>query len=82
MELQLDYVDHLMTHFPADWAETVASAKDRQDEWLALEDIYHKGQAKSIGISHYCTRHISDILEVASVLPSINQVIVCSAAST
>ena len=74
MELQLDYVDHLMTHFPADWEETVASATDRQDEWLALEDIYHTGQAKSIGISHYCTRHISDILEVASVLPSINQV--------
>eukprot|EP00980_Cylindrotheca_fusiformis_P018099 scaffold5817_cov101-Cylindrotheca_fusiformis.AAC.4 len=74
MELKLDYVDHLMTHFPSDWRETVASKKARQDEWLALERIYHQGEARSIGISHYCRRHIVDILEVATVQPSINQV--------
>lgn len=74
LELQLDYVDHLMTHFPADWDVTVASKEARQEEWLALEAIYKSGQARSIGISHYCTQHIMDILEVATVLPSINQV--------
>jgi diketogulonate reductase-like aldo/keto reductase len=75
MELGLEYVDHLMTHFPADWDETVASPADRQAEWLALEHIYERGQARSIGLSHYCERHIEDILMVAtSVLPSINQV--------
>lgn len=72
--LGLDYVDHLMTHFPADWDETVASPEHRQEEWLALEDIYKKGEARSIGISHYCERHIYDILKVASIAPSINQV--------
>ena len=75
MQLGLDYVDHLMTHFPADWAATThASPKDRQDEWLALEQIYYAGQARSIGISHYCTQHIDDILDVATVIPAINQV--------
>jgi diketogulonate reductase-like aldo/keto reductase len=74
MELQLDYVDHLMTHFPADWDAKVASKQARQEEWLALEEIYKSGEARSIGISHYCTQHILDILEVATILPSINQV--------
>jgi diketogulonate reductase-like aldo/keto reductase len=74
LELGLDYVDHLMTHFPADWKETVASKAARQEEWLALESIYQTGEARSIGISHYCTNHIMDVLEVATVMPSINQV--------
>ncbi len=74
MELELDYVDHLMTHFPSDWNVVVASKEARQEEWLALEEIYYKGEARSIGISHYCSQHIYDILEVATVLPTINQV--------
>jgi diketogulonate reductase-like aldo/keto reductase len=75
-ELQLDYVDHLMTHFPADWAVTPAKASRemRQEEWLALEDIYLRGEARSIGFSHYCSSHIDDVLEIASIAPSINQV--------
>lgn len=74
LELGLDYVDHLMTHFPADWKVRVASKAARQEEWLALESIYKTGEARSIGISHYCRRHIIDVLEVATVMPSINQV--------
>jgi len=73
-ELGLDYVDHLMTHFPADWQQTVSSAKARQEEWLALEEIYKTGEARTIGVSHYCSNHILDILWVATVTPAINQV--------
>lgn len=73
-ELDLEYVDHLMTHFPADWEETVASPEARQEEWLALEEIYKTGEALTIGISHYCSKHILDILWVATVTPAINQV--------
>ena len=63
-----------MTHFPADWEETVASPEARQEEWLALEAIYYTGEALTIGISHYCSKHILDILWVATVTPAINQV--------
>jgi diketogulonate reductase-like aldo/keto reductase len=77
-QLGLDYVDHLMTHFPADWdyetSKTKASPAMRQEEWLALESIYYSGTTRSIGISHYCSSHIHDILKVATVRPSINQV--------
>mmetsp|Transcript_1688 Transcript_1688/g.5077 ORF Transcript_1688/g.5077 Transcript_1688/m.5077 type:complete len:317 (-) Transcript_1688:24-974(-) len=74
--LNLTYVDHLMTHFPADWDVTPAlsSPAARQEEWKALEAIYNSGEARSIGVSHYCPNHIDDVLEVATVLPSVNQV--------
>ena len=75
-ELGLDYVDHLMTHFPSDWGQAPdrSSPEVREEEWLALESIYYRGEARSLGVSHYCPRHIDDVLDVASVRPSINQV--------
>lgn len=72
--LGLTYVDHLMTHFPADWAETNASPAARQEEWLALEQVYYSGEARSIGVSHYCSNHLDDVMAVATVTPSVNQV--------
>jgi diketogulonate reductase-like aldo/keto reductase len=72
--LNLEYVDHLMTHFPSDWNLQNASKEMRQQEWRALEEIYYSGKARSIGLSHYCSQHITDILEIATVAPSINQV--------
>ena len=73
-QLQLNYVDHVMIHYPSDWNEEYASSTIRQNEWLILEELYNNGEARTIGISHYCKQHINDILEVASVMPSINQV--------
>ncbi|KAG7345585.1 2,5-didehydrogluconate reductase [Nitzschia inconspicua] len=74
LELGLDYVDHLMTHFPADWDQTKASPDMRREEWEALEEIYRTGEARTIGISHYCSQHIVDIMWIATVTPAINQV--------
>ncbi len=72
--LQLDYVDHLMTHFPSNFDGSHASKADRQTTWKALEKIYASGAARSIGVSHYCAKHIEDVMEIAKVTPSINQV--------
>lgn len=74
--LGLETVDHLMTHFPCDWNETPERCNKarRQEEWRALEEIYRQGKARSIGISHYCKQHIDDIMEIATIMPSVNQV--------
>ena len=74
--LGLDYVDHVMTHFPADWKVTPerSSKEQRQEEWMGLENLYYRGLTRSIGMSHYCPQHIDDVLEIATVGPSINQV--------
>jgi diketogulonate reductase-like aldo/keto reductase len=75
-QLGLTYVDHLMTHFPADWGATPerANPERRQAEWRALEKAYNDGEVRSIGVSHYCSNHIDDVLAVATVKPSVNQV--------
>lgn len=73
-QLRLSYVDHLMVHFPSDWEVTHASKEERQQQWRALEQLYYSGLARSIGVSHYCTRHIENIMEIATVSPSVNQV--------
>merc|ERR1719498_187733 len=65
-----------MTHFPADWDASPdrATPARRQEEWKALEEVYKSGAARSIGISHYCSKHVDDVLAVATVKPSVNQV--------
>jgi len=72
-QLQLDYVDLMLVHFPATWGGQGGAAA-RKEEWLAMEKWAKEGKAKAIGISHYCQRHVEDILEVATVPIALNQV--------
>ncbi len=67
------YVDLMLIHFPATWQGGGGKAM-RQTEWRALEAFARKGGARAIGISHYCRRHLDDILEIASIRPALNQV--------
>lgn len=67
------YVDLMLVHFPATWGGKGSKAA-RQAEWRALEAFATAGRAKAIGISHYCRKHLDDILEIATVKPAVNQV--------
>lgn len=72
-ELGLDYVDLMLIHYPASW--TGEGGPDaRKEEWLALEEWAMSGGARAIGVSHYCKSHIEDLLSVATLPISINQV--------
>ncbi|HSX45618.1 MAG TPA: aldo/keto reductase, partial [Candidatus Saccharimonadia bacterium] len=64
--LQTDYVDLLLLHFPVSLL--------RKKSWLALEEIQAAGQAKSIGVSNYMIRHLEEMQHYANVLPAVNQV--------
>ena len=68
------YVDLMLTHFPATWTGSGGKAS-RQQEWRALEALVHAGKARAIGVSHYCQRHLDDILEIATIQSAINQVL-------
>jgi len=72
-QLQLDYVDLMLIHFPATWAG-VGGAAMRKEEWLALEKWAKAGKARAIGVSHYCKSQMEDILSVATVPIALNQV--------
>jgi diketogulonate reductase-like aldo/keto reductase len=65
-DLQTDYVDLLLLHFPV----TIL----RKNAWLALEDIKTSGLAKNIGVSNYTIRHLEEMKDYAHEMPVINQV--------
>lgn len=67
------YVDLMLVHFPATWAGKGGKSM-RQEQWRALEAFVRAGKARAIGVSHYCRRHLDDILEIATIHPAVNQV--------
>lgn len=65
-KLQTDYVDLLLVHFPV--------TELRRPAWHKMEEVYKKGQAKSIGVSNYTVTHLKELLSECSVKPAVNQV--------
>lgn len=64
--LQTDYVDLLLLHFPVPIA--------RKKAWKVLEQAKAAGKARVIGVSNYTVKHLEEMKEYASEMPSVNQV--------
>lgn len=64
--LQTDYVDLLLLHFP--------SPIGRKKAWLELEKLNKNGQVHSIGVSNYTIRHLEEMKSYATEMPVVNQV--------
>ena len=82
-DLQMDYVDLLLIHFPGVWGTStdpacqpeLASWKNcRQSVWKAMEVLYKDGKALAIGVSNFEKNHLEDIIMMKSTVPSVNQV--------
>jgi len=83
--LQTNYVDLLLLHWPGPIPATginwpcYQNANNsfklcRQDSWRALEDVFRAGKARAIGVSNFEIKHLEDIFELNSLIPSVNQV--------
>ena len=78
-KMQLDYIDMMIIHSPQPWAE-VNQSDDRHIEgnrqaWKALEDAYHAGKIRAIGVSNFLQEDIDNLWEAAEVKPMVNQVL-------
>merc|ERR1712107_586942 len=71
-QLNLEFVDLMLLHWPAPGVDAKGSAQ-RKEQWLALEKWAKEGHARAIGVSHYCQKHLEDILAVASLPIALNQ---------
>lgn len=68
------YVDLMLVHYPASWSGTGGAAL-RKEGWQAMEAWARRtGLAKALGVSHYCRRHLDDVLSVATEPVALNQV--------
>lgn len=86
LELQLDYVDMYLIHYPIGYQEgdilspldasgqVITSDVDYVETWHGMEDIKQLGLAKSIGVSNFNSEQISRILCNCSIIPAMNQV--------
>ena len=65
-KLGLDYVDLYLVHWP--------KPEHTRDTWRAMEEIKASGKARAIGVSNFLPEHLDQLLETATVTPSINQI--------
>lgn len=67
-KLGVDYVDLYLIHWPAPKRDSYA------ESWLALEEFFHEGLARTIGVSNFLPEHLEKIFEIGSVVPAVNQI--------
>ncbi|PKU80821.1 non-functional NADPH-dependent codeinone reductase 2 [Dendrobium catenatum] len=82
-ELQLDYVDLYLVHWPVSikpskvkypfLAEDVLPM-DMKSVWEEMEECQKLGLAKSIGVSNFSCKKLDQILATAKIPPAVNQV--------
>jgi diketogulonate reductase-like aldo/keto reductase len=86
--LQLDYLDLYLIHWPIDIAPdcTFPKVEIKDDErlgyseertaqcWEGMEGIVEKGLARAIGISNFTITKTANLLKTAKTVPAVNQV--------
>ncbi|KAM7264628.1 hypothetical protein ACFE04_002311 [Oxalis oulophora] len=79
-DLQLDYLDLYMIHLPVSMKKGPGrppenlTTPDIPATWKAMEALYDSGKTRAIGVSNFSTKKLADLLEVARVPISVNQV--------
>lgn len=84
-DLQLDYLDLYLIHWPVAQkkgtavpesdADMVSLEKEPLDlTWAELEKAREQGLVRSIGVSNFGAKKLADLIEKAEVIPAVNQV--------
>ena len=72
-ELNMDYVDMVLMHFPATMTGGMPSyckadgrtmKECRQDTWRALSELRARGLIRNVGVSNFASHHLEDLLEL------------------
>lgn len=73
--LGLDYLDLYLIHWPANEKQFGAeAAKINAETWRAMEELYHAGKIRAIGLSNFMPHHVKKLLETVTVKPMVDQI--------
>jgi diketogulonate reductase-like aldo/keto reductase len=89
-KLRMEYVDLFLVHWPiaaesdekhmpkigADGKYVIKKelTENPQPTWRAMEDLYHEGKARAIGVSNWTIPGLKQLLSFAEVKPQVNQI--------
>uniref|UniRef100_A0A0R0LHJ8 NADP-dependent oxidoreductase domain-containing protein n=1 Tax=Glycine max TaxID=3847 RepID=A0A0R0LHJ8_SOYBN len=80
-ELQLDYLDLYLIHFPVRMKKGSVGLKpekviqhDIPSTWRAMEALFYSGKVRAIGVSNFSSKKLQDLLDMARVPPAVIQV--------
>jgi 2,5-diketo-D-gluconate reductase A len=69
-KLGSDYVDLFLIHWPL----PTRYGGDFVSTWKTLEEFYHAGRARSIGVSNFNPHHLGRLFAETEVVPAVNQI--------
>lgn len=81
--LQLEYVDLYLIHWPISLKPGKLSIEVDKDEllpmdikatWESMEECHKLGLAKSIGVSNFTCKKLVELISSAKIVPAVNQV--------
>ncbi len=67
-DLQTDYLDAFLIHWPGQNKERILST------WKALEELYEKGKVRSLGVCNFEVSQLQFLLANCRIPPMINQI--------
>ncbi len=73
-DLDLDYLDLYLIHWPANAMRFTNWKEINVDTWRALEYLKKEGRVKSIGVSNFLVNHLEPLLDEAEIQPVVNQI--------
>lgn len=79
--LDVDYLDLVIIHAPRPWDEMFPDGpieklyfEENLQVWRAMEEAYHAGKVKAIGVSNFDIDDLVNLLENVEVKPMLNQI--------
>ncbi|MCX4647057.1 aldo/keto reductase [Streptomyces sp. NBC_01446] len=77
-KLGIQYIDLMLIHSPQPWDDFRGGdyAEGNREAWRALEEAHEAGKIRSIGVSNFQQQDLENVLQGATVVPHVNQLLV------